>query len=118
MNETVAVTVHPASSGEVEFRNYRAGMVFIPSGSDITYLIFYVAPKAGGTYLPLQCAAAGQSSSSSSSSGDEGVDIGAGTLVLSVAAGYAYQLPGALAGCRAFKMVGDAAGSVDVSFQE
>jgi hypothetical protein len=117
MNETVAVTAILSTTGEVQFRDYRVGMVFVPAGSSITRLAFFVAPYAGGTYVALADSTEGTTSSSSSSSGDDGIEITSGMVVLAVDAGRAYQLPDALAGCRAFKMVGDAAGSVDVSFQ-
>lgn len=98
MNETVAVTAAVGTTGEVEFRDYRAGMVFVPAASSITTLTFHVAPKAGGTYLPLYTAAGA-------------------AVALTVAHTRAYALPAELAGCRAFKMVGNAAGNVEVSFQ-
>lgn len=99
MSATYALTDSAATTAAIEFGDYRAGMVFVPAGSAITSLTFHAAPKGGGTYLPLYTSAGA-------------------AVALTVAAGRCYTLPADVAGCKALKMVANAAGSVEVSFQE
>ena len=98
MDESVAITTSAATTGTVAFKNHRAGTVYIPAGSDITSLTFHVAPKPGGTFVPLYAATV--------------------AVALTVVHTRAYALPAALAGCKAFRMVGSHAGTVHISFQE
>lgn len=96
-NKGVAVAIAEADSGEVVLAEFVTGTAFIPAGSTITTLTFYAAVESGGTYLPLY---------------DDGLAV-----TLSVAAGQSHRLPVALAGAVAIKLVGDAAGTVDISWK-
>jgi hypothetical protein len=95
---TYALTNSTSTTPEIAYRDYEAGMVYIPANSSITLLTFHVAPKPGGTYLPLQDSD--------------------GAVTLTVAHTKAYQLPSDLNGAKAFKMVANAAGSVEITFKE
>lgn len=94
---SVAVTTSLATTGEINYQTVAGGQIYIPAGSSITSLTFYVSNKPGGTYYN-----AYDSSSMSSPV----------AIVLTVAAGYAYPLPSDLFGAGSIKMVGDAAGTV------
>lgn len=99
-NTFLSVTVDTTSgaSEEILCGSYAGGIVFVPSGSSITTITWYVAEKPGGTYLVL-------------------LDDSGGSIVQTVAAGYAYALPAALFGARAAKAVGNAAGSVALTLK-
>jgi hypothetical protein len=97
MERSVSITDSATTTGEVPYhRDAQSGMVFVPAGSSLTSLTFHVAPKGGGTFLPLY-------------------DAGS-AVALTVVQGRAYQLPSTLRGCAAFRMVGSHAGTVEVSF--
>ena len=93
---TVATAV--ADSEEVNFGGYAGGTVFIPSGATTALLTYYAAEKPGGTYLALY---------------DK--EVAAVTQVVSAAK--AYQLPEAVFGCRAIKIVGDVAVTAAISLK-
>ena len=99
MDKQYALTNSAGTTPEIGWVGYEAGMVFIPASSSITSLTFHTAPKGSGTFLPLYTTA--------------GVAV-----TQTVAHTRAYPLPAELRGCRAFKMVANAAGTVHVSFQK
>jgi hypothetical protein len=83
---------------EIDFGAVGYAVVFIPAGSSITTLTFLVAPEPGGTYLPHY--------------------VTTSATTMTVQGGRAYQLPTTLSGVRAVKITVNAAGTVDISFQE
>jgi hypothetical protein len=96
---TYALTDSATTTAAIPYRDYAAGTVYVPAASStMTTLTFHVAPKPGGTYLPLYNSS--------------------GAVVMTVAHTRAYPLPAELKGCQAFKMVANAAGNVEVTFQE
>lgn len=95
-NLTIDTTV--GASVEINFSGYAGGTVFIPTGATTTLLTYYAAEKPGGTYLALY---------------DK--DVAAVTQVVSAAK--AYQLPEAVFGCRALKIVGNAAVTALISLK-
>lgn len=99
---SVAVTASSTTTGEVDFSEFAGGTVYVPSGSSITTLTFYVAPKIGGTYL----AAYDDSSMSSPAA-----------VSLTVSAGNAYPIPSSIFGCGAMRMVGNTTGTVYLTFK-
>lgn len=84
---TAGATV--ANSQEILYGEYTSGEVHIASGSVITELTWYSAPKAGGTYEPAQ-------------------DYDGVAVTQTVAAGKAYPIPLALFGNVAIKAVATA----------
>lgn len=96
---TVATTV--AASQEILYGEYTSGEVHIPTtaGASITSLTWHVAPKAGGTYLPAY--------------DYDGVAVAQTGLSHTKA----YPIPLSLIGSVAIKAVGNAAGTVDISFK-
>lgn len=102
---TVPAVADIATASEVDFREAKCGMIHVPAGSSITTLTFYVSDKIGGTYLP---AYTEQNAA----------------VALTVAASRAYPIPlslnqvlSALEGAGAFKMIGNVAGTVNVSLK-
>ena len=83
---------------EIPFENANAGTIHIPTGSAITTLTYHAAPAPGGTYLPLN-------------------DKAGAAVTQTVAATKCYELPTAVAGCGALKIVVNAAGLVDLSIK-
>ena len=93
---SVSVDTTVAACEEILFGPYAGAIVFVPTGSSITTLTWYVAEKAGGTYLAAY--------------DEDGVAV-----TQTVAAAKAYALPAALYAARALKAVGDAAGTIAIS---
>lgn len=83
-----------ADSPVITFKGYTKAIIAIPSGSSITSLTYYVAPKSDGTYVQLY------------NSG--------GAVSTTVAADRAYQLPSELEGIGFLKIVPNADGNVDL----
>lgn len=94
----VTVTDAIATCEEILYSEYTSGEVFVPTGSSITSLTFWAAPTPGGTYLPAQ-------------------DYDGAAVVLTVAQTKSYPIPLCLIGCRALKVVGNVAGTIDVSLK-
>lgn len=94
---SVSVTTSATTTGEVNFSEFAGGTLYVPTGSSITSLTFYVAPGIGGTYL----AAYDDSSMSTPAA-----------IVLTVSAAKAYPLPSSLFAAGSLRMVGNAAGTV------
>jgi hypothetical protein len=93
--DDVTVATAVANSGEILCSEFALGMVYVPAGSSLTTLTWYAAEKAGGTYTAAY-------------------DELGNAVVQTVAAAKCYQVPVALAGAAALKIVGNAAGTVDV----
>ena len=98
MSLTVATSA--GNSAVLPFGGYASGRIYVPAGSSITTLTFYDAPYAEGTFI--------------ASYDDAGTPA---AITLSVGAGKSYPIPAKLFGAGAIKMVGDAAGTVDVSLK-
>lgn len=94
---TVATAVADCES--VDYAGFVSGMIYVPSTSSIATLTFHVARHPDGTYHAAR--------------NDDGT-----AAVIAVAGGNAYPVPQALRGAGAFKMVGDVAGSVDVTIKD
>jgi hypothetical protein len=99
--QTAAVTATLASTAEIHFGDFTSGTVHIPSGSSITTLTWYTSDEPGGTFLAAY---------------DSDLTAPA-AIVQTVAAGCSYPIPFDLAGARALKAVGNAAGNIDVSMK-
>lgn len=97
---TFAVKTTLTDTAEVAFETVAGGRIYIPSDSNITTLDFYDSYKKGGAYFV---------------SMDGSSMTAPAAIQLTVAAGQSYLIPEALFGCGAFKMVGDAAGTVYIS---
>lgn len=95
---TIAVTDTLSTTAEVLFGEAKYALVYVPAGSTITSLTFYAAPARAGTHLALY-------------------DTDGNAVIVTVAAGRVYPVPSACQGAGAIKMVGDADGSVQVSWQ-
>lgn len=95
---TVSITNSASTTGEIDFSGAAGGIVFVPSGSELTSLTYHAAPALGGTYLPLS-------------------DAAGEAVTQTVEAGKAYDLPAACYGAAALKIVGNTAGNVDVSLK-
>lgn len=97
-NNLVLAGVHvdsvAADAQAVGFTEWAGGMVFVPAGSSITSIAWYAAESPSGTFTPVY-------------------DAGA-ALTTAVAGGQCAAIPTALFGAGAFKMVGDADGTVSV----
>lgn len=93
--ETVTVATAVASSEEIKYGGFAFGEIYIPTGSSITSLTWYTASENGGTYMAAY--------------DEDGVAV-----TQTVSAAKAYPIPTALAGCKAIKAEGDAAGVMDV----
>lgn len=112
VNNVAVGTTLPASA-EIELEGYGSGTVFIPVGSAITTLTWNGAQQAADqpagpqgpanaqTYLPLYDATL----------------AGGLAQAQTVAAGHAVQIPPAVFGCAAVKIVGNAAGTVSISLK-
>lgn len=87
-----------ADSQEIPFGPYSSGIVYIPSGSSLTSLTWYVAEKAGGTYLAAH--------------DEDGTPV-----TQTVAASEAHAIPSALFPARGLKALGDATGSFAISLK-
>lgn len=94
----VSVAVAVASSTEIPFQSYSGGIVYVPVGSSLTTITWYVASKPGGTYT-------------------EANDEDGQPVVQTVAAGKAYAIPSALFAAAGLKAVGDAAETVAMSLK-
>ena len=99
---TVPVEADIATASVVDFREAKGGMIHVPALSAITTLTFYVSDKPDGTFLAAYT--------------EQNVAV-----ALTVAASRAYPIPlslnqvlSALEGAGAFKMIGNAAGTVNV----
>ncbi len=95
---SVTVDTAVADSQEILYSEYTSGEVHVPTGSSITTLTWHVAPEAGGTYLPAQ-------------------DYDGAAVTQTVAQTKAYPIPLSLIGSVALKIVGNAAGTVDLSLK-
>lgn len=98
--KVITITTSLATCEAVDYQGSAGGEIYVPAGSSITTLTFHVARKPDGTY---HAAYDGASSPAA--------------VTLTVAGGNAYPLPDAIFGAGAFKMVGDAAGSVSVTLK-
>lgn len=95
--QDVAITTSAATTGEISIGDFVQGEIFIPTGSSITTLTYYVAPNSSGTYIAAQ--------------------DGSGAITQTVAAAKAYQMPSALFGAAMIRIVGNAAGTVTINIK-
>lgn len=94
--EGVSVGTDAADSKAIPVENHASFTVHVPAGSSITSLSVYSATSENGNYLPLKDAAK------------------AAAAITDLTAGEAYQLPISTFGLAWMKLVGDAAGVVDL----
>jgi hypothetical protein len=94
----VALTNSATTTEEIRLGNYSGGFVFIPAGSSVTTLTWWVAEKAGGTYFAAY-------------------DEDNAAITQTVAASRATAIPAALFGAIAIKAVSNAAGTMAVSLK-
>lgn len=93
---TVGATVE--DSEVIAYGDYEKGMIFIPVGSLLAVLTWYVSSSEDGEYLL--------------------ANNGAGNITQAVTAGKAYYIPEELAGARFLKIAGDDNGVVDVTLKD
>lgn len=97
-HSSVHVDTVLADADEINYSKYAHGKVYVPVGSALTLLTFHTANTTGGTYLA------------------DYDDFNAATTLV-VSAGTSRKLPDALSGAGAFKMVGNADGTVDLTLK-
>ena len=97
--KSVTVAVDVADSQAIPVGDFTSFTAAIPTGSSITSLTCHVSTEEGGTYLPLYDS------------------LKAAVALTSLTAGRAYQLPFGTFAVRWLKLVGDAAGTVDVTMK-
>ena len=95
---SVAVDTNVADAQEVNYEEAAGGEIYVPSTSSITSLTFHVAPFRGGTFYPAKNSANAAVSQA-------------------VTAGSAYPISPSIFGSGAFKLVGDADGTVFITFK-
>lgn len=95
----VLVNTAESTTAKVRFEGAAGARVYIPSGSTITELTFYDAPKFTGDFL--------------ASYDDAATPVEVKLTGLS--AGRSYPVPAKMYGAGAIKMVGNAAGTVYLS---
>lgn len=105
-NQEVAVTTSLATTQEIPYGEFAGGVVHVPNGSSITSLTWHSSHKQGGDYEPAM-----------HSVNEHVTPITFVATVQTVAADGAYPIPVELVGSAALKIVGDAAGTVYVSFK-
>jgi len=100
--QTVAVTADASTTGIVKWGDRAGGMVYVPTGSPITTLIFHVAPgeSSDDVFLPAY---------------DDTPTTPVAITLTGLSGGRAYPLPVKIFGTGAFKMVGNDAGNVIVT---
>jgi hypothetical protein len=96
--QSVVVHTTAAGSQEILYSEYTSGEVFIPTDSPITTLTWHAAPVRGGTYLPAQ-------------------DYSGVAVTHTVAQTKSYPIPLSLIGSVALKVVGNVAGTIDISLK-
>lgn len=78
-----------ADAEEIQTGEYAGGVLYVPAGSSLTSVTFYVADSKGGTYLPLY-------------------DQAGLAVSMGVSASRAYEIPTAVFGAAFIKIIGDA----------
>lgn len=97
--EDVAITDDVDTTPEIPFHRWKYGMVYVPDGSSITTLTIHAAPDVGETYEPLW---------------DNGTPS---AVTITVAANRANPLPDECFGAGALKLVGNVAGTIQISLK-
>ena len=104
--QVVSINTAVSTTDEILFGEFAGGMIHVPSGSSITSLTWWSSPEAGGEF------------EAALHSEDEHVTpITYVATVQTVAADGAYPMPAELVGSASLKAVGDAAGTVTISFK-
>jgi len=93
----VAVDTDIAASDRIPYGSFEAGEIHVPSGSSLTSLTWH-SSHDGTTYVAAQ-------------------DAAGSPVAQTVAAGKAYPMPAALAGCKWLKAVGNADGTVHLTLK-
>lgn len=96
--EDIVCDTTAAATEYVIYTDRVGGRFYVPAGSSITAITWYDAPKYDDTFL-----------ASCDQFGD--------AITQTVAAGYSYEVPTALAGAGAIKAVVDAAGTLDFALK-
>jgi hypothetical protein len=102
-HRSLAITDSAATTAAVNKSGFTTGMIYVPAGSSITTLTFYVANHAAnreeaGTYI-------------------QAYDDANAAISRTVAAGRAYRLPLELCAAAFLKIVGDVAGTIHLDLQ-
>lgn len=95
---TLLLDTAEGTTAKFDMENAAGGTIYIPTGSPITTLTFWAAPLYGGTFLALY-------------------DSLGAAVTMTVSAAKAYDLPAALYGVGAVKIVVNAQGTVIVSLK-
>lgn len=85
---------------EIPFKDVSAAMIVMPGSTSITTLTFYTAVDSGGTFVTAYDDAASPQA-----------------ITLTVSASKSYPFPAKLFAAGAIKIVGDAAGTIDISLK-
>lgn len=93
---SVACTNSATTSETVDFRNFSAASVSVPTGSDITSIAVYGCSTEDGTFLPLY--------------DQDGIAV----AIAAITAGRIYELPSAAFSLPWLKLYTNAAGTVHV----
>lgn len=97
-SQTVGVNTAIGTTEEMDYRGWAAGEVCMPAATDLTTLTWWAAEKPGGTY-------------------GAAYDSAGSAVTTTVQAARSYPIPVALLGAGAIKAVGNAAGTIYVSFK-
>lgn len=101
---SLAITASSSTTATINKSGFVTGTIFVPAGSSLTGLTFFVAPhesmdgNSAGTFV-------------------QAYDDSNAALALTVAAGRAYRIPLELAAAPFLRIVGDATGTIHVSLQ-
>lgn len=94
-NSEISTTDSLTTTDEVLLDGAEQGTLYVPAGSTITSVSFYVAPAPGGTFVALYSATT--------------------AVELTTTVSRAYAIPAAVFGARAMKMVCNTSGTLPVS---
>jgi hypothetical protein len=95
----VSVAAAVADSGAINYGDFAAGMIYIPSGSSLTTLTWHTSMVNDGPYLAAE-------------------DAASAALTQTVAAGQAHPIPVALNGARFLKITSSVAGEVGITMKD
>ena len=87
-----------ATSPEIAISDFASGTIYIPSGSDITALTYYVAPYTKATYLPAH-------------------DSAGVAITQTVSGGNAYAIPAQVFGSAQMQIRADHANNVQLNLK-
>ena len=85
ITDTLSTT---CNGGGIPMVGWAGGVIYLPTGGDITTLTYYGAVEPGGTFVALH-------------------DSDGAAVTQTVSSAKIYELPSAIFGCGALKIVGD-----------